>query len=74
MGRRLLAQKLSRRSGGRICVGRERMPSRVIRSGSWRKDSSYAGTSNRGSYDTNVRYPTHGSASHFPLGALKRRS
>ncbi|ANW03661.1 SUMF1/EgtB/PvdO family nonheme iron enzyme [Bradyrhizobium icense] len=34
--------------------------SRVIRSGSWRKDSTYARTSNRGSYDTNVRYPTHG--------------
>ena len=34
--------------------------SRVIRSGSWRKDSSYARTSSRGSYDTNVRYPTHG--------------
>jgi formylglycine-generating enzyme required for sulfatase activity len=32
----------------------------VIRSGSWRKDSSYARTSSRGSYDTNVRYPTHG--------------
>jgi formylglycine-generating enzyme required for sulfatase activity/class 3 adenylate cyclase len=35
-------------------------PSRVIRSGSWRKDSTYARTSSRGSYDTNVRYPTHG--------------
>ena len=35
-------------------------PSHVIRSGSWRKDSDYARTSNRGSYDTNVRYPTHG--------------
>ena len=34
--------------------------SRVIRSGSWRKDSNYARASNRGSYDTNVRYPTHG--------------
>ena len=34
--------------------------SHVIRSGSWRKDSNYARTSNRGSYDTNVRYPTHG--------------
>ena len=32
----------------------------VIRSGSWRKDQNYARTSNRGSYDTNVRYPTHG--------------
>jgi formylglycine-generating enzyme required for sulfatase activity/class 3 adenylate cyclase len=32
----------------------------VIRSGSWRNDSNYARTSNRGSYDTNVRYPTHG--------------
>lgn len=34
--------------------------SHVIRSGSWRNDSSYARASNRGSYDTNVRYPTHG--------------
>ncbi|WP_442894631.1 formylglycine-generating enzyme family protein [Bradyrhizobium sp. AZCC 1577] len=34
--------------------------SHVIRSGSWRKDSAYARVSNRGSYDTNVRYPTHG--------------
>jgi len=34
--------------------------SHVIRSGSWRKDQNYARTSNRGSYDTNVRYPTHG--------------
>ena len=35
-------------------------PSHVIRSGSWRKTSDYARTSSRGSYDTNVRYPTHG--------------
>ena len=35
-------------------------PSHVIRSGSWRKDSDYARSSSRGSYDTNVRYPTHG--------------
>ena len=35
-------------------------PSHVIRSGSWKNDSSYARASNRGSYDTNVRYPTHG--------------
>ena len=35
-------------------------PSHVIRSGSWRKAADYARTSNRGSYDTNVRYPTHG--------------
>ena len=34
--------------------------SHVIRSGSWRKDQNYTRTSNRGSYDTNVRYPTHG--------------
>ena len=34
--------------------------SHVMRSGSWRKDSNYARSSNRGSYDTNVRYPTHG--------------
>jgi formylglycine-generating enzyme required for sulfatase activity/class 3 adenylate cyclase len=35
-------------------------PSHVIRSGSWRKDQNYARAANRGSYDTNVRYPTHG--------------
>jgi formylglycine-generating enzyme required for sulfatase activity len=35
-------------------------PAHVIRSGSWRKDSNYARSSNRSSYDTNVRYPTHG--------------
>ena len=35
-------------------------PSHVIRSGSWRSNSRYARTSNRDSYDTNVRYPTHG--------------
>src|SRR5437868_5228696 len=40
--------------------GENECPSHVIRSGSWRNDSNYARTSNRGSYDTNVRYPTHG--------------
>jgi len=35
-------------------------PSHVIRSGSWRNDSRSARTSYRDSYDTNVRYPTHG--------------
>ena len=35
-------------------------PSHVIRSGSWTNGSNYARASNRGSYDTNVRYPTHG--------------
>jgi formylglycine-generating enzyme required for sulfatase activity/class 3 adenylate cyclase len=34
--------------------------SRVIRSGSWRNDSSYVRPANRDHYDTNVRYPTHG--------------
>lgn len=34
--------------------------SHVIRSGSWRKEARYARPSNRDSYDTNVRYPTHG--------------
>jgi formylglycine-generating enzyme required for sulfatase activity/class 3 adenylate cyclase len=34
--------------------------SHVIRSGSWRNDSRYVRPSNRDSYDTNVRYPTHG--------------
>jgi formylglycine-generating enzyme required for sulfatase activity/class 3 adenylate cyclase len=35
-------------------------PSHVIRSGSWKKDARYARPANRDSYDTNVRYPTHG--------------
>jgi len=35
-------------------------PSHVIRSGSWRNDARYARPSNRDSYDTDVRYPTHG--------------
>jgi formylglycine-generating enzyme required for sulfatase activity/class 3 adenylate cyclase len=35
-------------------------PSHVIRSGSWRNDARYARPSNRDSYDTEVRYPTHG--------------
>jgi formylglycine-generating enzyme required for sulfatase activity/class 3 adenylate cyclase len=34
--------------------------SRVIRSGSWRNDTSYVRPANRDHYDTNVRYPTHG--------------
>ena len=34
--------------------------SHVIRSGSWKNDASYVRPSNRDSYDTNVRYPTHG--------------
>jgi len=32
----------------------------VIRSGSWKNDARYVRPSNRDSYDTNVRYPTHG--------------
>ena len=32
----------------------------VIRSGSWRNDARYVRPANRDSYDTNVRYPTHG--------------
>jgi formylglycine-generating enzyme required for sulfatase activity len=35
-------------------------PSHVIRSGSWKNDARYARPSNRDSYDTEVRYPTHG--------------
>jgi formylglycine-generating enzyme required for sulfatase activity len=35
-------------------------PSHVLRSGSWKNDARYARPSNRDSYDTNVRYPTHG--------------
>ena len=34
--------------------------SHVIRSGSWQNDSGYVRPSSRDSYDTNVRYPTHG--------------
>ena len=34
--------------------------SHVIRSGSWKNDSRYVRSANRDSYDTNVRYPTHG--------------
>jgi formylglycine-generating enzyme required for sulfatase activity/class 3 adenylate cyclase len=35
-------------------------PSHVIRSGSWKNDAQYVRPSNRDSYDTHVRYPTHG--------------
>jgi len=34
--------------------------SHVIRSGFWKNDARYARLANRDSYDTNVRYPTHG--------------
>lgn len=34
--------------------------SHVLRSGSWKNDAHYARPANRDSYDTNVRYPTHG--------------
>lgn len=34
--------------------------SHVVRSGSWKNDARYARPANRDSYDTNVRYPTHG--------------
>jgi formylglycine-generating enzyme required for sulfatase activity len=34
--------------------------SHVIRSGSWRNDSTYVRPANRDHYDTGVRYPTHG--------------
>lgn len=34
--------------------------SHVIRSGSWMNDSRYVRPASRDSYDTNVRYPTHG--------------
>jgi formylglycine-generating enzyme required for sulfatase activity/class 3 adenylate cyclase len=37
-----------------------RCASHVIRSGSWRNDARYVRPSNRDSYDTDVRYPTHG--------------
>lgn len=32
----------------------------VLRGGSWQNDASYSRTSSRDSYDTDVRYPTHG--------------
>jgi len=32
----------------------------VLRGGSWKNDVSYSRTSSRNSYDTDVRYPTHG--------------
>jgi formylglycine-generating enzyme required for sulfatase activity/class 3 adenylate cyclase len=35
-------------------------PSHVLRSGSWKNDARYVRPSNRDSYDTDVRYPTHG--------------
>ena len=38
--------------------------SHVIRSGSWKNDVGYVRPSNRGSYDTNVRYPTTDSVLH----------
>jgi len=34
--------------------------SHVIRSGSWKNDEHYVRLANRDSYDSNVRYPTHG--------------
>ncbi|HLZ01923.1 MAG TPA: SUMF1/EgtB/PvdO family nonheme iron enzyme [Bradyrhizobium sp.] len=34
--------------------------SHVIRSGSWKNDPRYVRPANRDSYDTSVRYPTHG--------------
>jgi formylglycine-generating enzyme required for sulfatase activity len=34
--------------------------SHVLRSGSWNNDARYVRPANRDSYDTNVRYPTHG--------------
>ncbi|MGJ5180170.1 formylglycine-generating enzyme family protein [Bradyrhizobium oligotrophicum] len=33
---------------------------RVIRSGSWKKDASYARSGSRDRYDGRIRYPTHG--------------
>lgn len=34
--------------------------SHALRSGSWKNDARYVRPANRDSYDTNVRYPTHG--------------
>ena len=47
-------------SGGRISVGRERMPLARHPFRLLEERLGYARASNRGSYDTNVRYPTHG--------------
>lgn len=44
---------------GSAWVGGE-CASHVIRSGSWRNDATYVRPASRDSYDTNVRYPTHG--------------
>jgi formylglycine-generating enzyme required for sulfatase activity/class 3 adenylate cyclase len=44
---------------GSAWVGGE-CTSHVIRSGSWKNDARYVRPANRDSYDTNVRYPTHG--------------
>jgi formylglycine-generating enzyme required for sulfatase activity len=46
-------------SDGSVWVGGE-CSSHVIRSGSWKNDARYVRPSSRNSYDTNVRYPTHG--------------
>jgi formylglycine-generating enzyme required for sulfatase activity/class 3 adenylate cyclase len=46
-------------SDGSPWIG-EDCSSHVIRSGSWKNDASYVRPANRNSYDTNVRYPTHG--------------
>jgi formylglycine-generating enzyme required for sulfatase activity len=44
---------------GSVWVGGD-CTSHVLRSGSWKNDARYVRPANRSSYDTNVRYPTHG--------------
>ncbi len=46
--------------GGGLAWLENQCPAHVIRSGSWRNDARYVRPSNRDSYDTDVRYPTHG--------------
>jgi formylglycine-generating enzyme required for sulfatase activity len=46
-------------SDGSPWVG-ENCTAHVIRSGSWKNDVRYVRPANRDSYDTDVRYPTHG--------------
>ena len=48
--------------------------SHVLRSGSWKNDARYVRPANRDSYDTNVRYPTHGFRVALPPRAQKERA
>jgi formylglycine-generating enzyme required for sulfatase activity len=48
-------------------------PSRVMRSGSWKNDPSYARAASRDHYDARVRYPTHGFRVALSLDSVSRR-